>query len=155
MTKIKKFKLGPLQKLWLKNLKGHPERQTSDVLGSREVNSNSSKYMACCLGELHVCHARLHKKKLPFIDDQIMDDTSDSNLARSFEKYGLRGNSGACKVPVEVEFVPIYARDVFDDKKPKLKRFASLAIMNDNGVPWKQIAKIIQADPENFFTKSV
>lgn len=153
MNKTIKFKLGPLQKLWLKNLKEHPERQTSDVLGNREVNTTSNKYMACCLGELHVCHARLHKKKLPFVFDRIQDGNSDSELQNSFSKYGLFGNSGAARYPVEIEFSSVYDQDTV--KKIRKRRFIGLAAMNDAGVPWKQIAKLIEADPENYFSKSV
>lgn len=129
------FKLGPLQTLWLQQLRKYPERQTIYILGKGTPKS----YKACCLGEIHLCAARLAKKKLPFVNGEIYDG-DDQTLNNSFNKYGLKDRTGHC------------IKNEFNTSKGM---FSQLSGANDEGVTWTEIADIIEKDPTNFFTKSV
>ncbi len=130
----KKFEMGPLQKLWVKSLKAHPERRAEGALGG----GNPKKYRACCLGELHLCAYRLKKKKLPFTEyGVILDNVDEHHLANNFENYGLRSPSG--------NFADGYM----------LNYKGSLSAANDSGVPWSEIASFIENNPEAVFTHPV
>lgn len=135
-----KFEMGPVQKLWIKQLREYPERQTTGMLGY----GTPEDYKACCLGELALCYARIHNLELPFVVWKIKDIDEDGDrfanvnvLSNNWEKYGLKGQGGQ-----------IYDVD-FDN------HIKSLASMNDGGKTWTEIANFIESDPENVFTKSV
>lgn len=137
-----KFKLGPLQELWLSQLEKYPERKMEGQLGE----GSSRKYKACCLGELHLCAFRLKKKVLPFLNGQIIDcnreERSDSTLEVSYKQYGLNDEIGTIKGKgVYVKSIKAYVND--------------LSYANDNGVSWTEIAEFIRKYPEKVFTKSV
>ena len=123
------FKLGPLQTLWLKQLRAHPERQGRSSLGW----GNPKKYKACCLGEIHLCAARLAKKKLPFVDGKIVDTNNEKVLKTAYLNYGLRSENGSS--------------NNFDQ--------SCLSSLNDNELSWTEIADLIEKKPSNYFTKSV
>jgi hypothetical protein len=132
------MKLGPIQKAWLKSLREHPERQCSGKLGQK-FNKN---YLACCLGEALITYCKMKKRRIPFTGEGILIDGSNdrtSYLSSSFEKLGLISSSG-------MSHSPFYINN---------EEYYGLASANDNGVTWPQIADIIEANPENFFTKSV
>ena len=127
----KEFEMGPLQKMWITSLRKHPERQTTHELGK----GTPRNYTACCLGELHLCAYRMKKKKLPFYNGLIKDDNRNAVLSHSYEKYGLKSESGSSKISYMNE--------------------DQLSAMNDNGATWTEIADLIENNPEAFFDKSV
>ena len=135
---MNKFELGALQKMWLEQLRKHPERQMSGYLGY----GTPQNYKACCLGELHLCAHRLANKKLPFgSDNRIYDDSTYGTLYHSYGQYGLNNSVGQS----DKTFATSFNNQVF----------YSLAQANDAGISWSEIADIIEKNPENFFTKSV
>lgn len=140
------FELGPLQKLWIQFLREHPERQTKDILGRKAGDD----YVACCLGELHLCYHRLNNLPLPFITidkHEFIIDTYDYNnlqLDASFKDYGLHDANGSFKFK--------HMEAVMGGGS---KYYTSLAIANDAGATWVQIADFIEANPECVFEKSV
>jgi len=131
------MKLGKLQGAWIQSLKKNPERQMSSQLG----NGAPKCYTACCLGELHIVHHKLSKKKLPFDNGALRDGKHGTILGNSWRKYALRDSSGAFKTPVMLE-----------DKDEKC---VSLANMNDRGVTWTQIAEYVENNLDNVFTESI
>ncbi len=138
MKSVQKFELGPLQKLWLKQLRKYPERQMKNALGQ----GTPKNYKACCLGELHLCAFRLQKKALPFNKGgviTVVESGSISTLTGVHENYGLRDSTG----------------NADRDFKTSLGPYRSLAVVNDTGISWTEIADIIEKDPINFFNKSV
>lgn len=121
------MELGPKQKQWLHNLRTYPERQGKFSLGEGTPES----YTACCLGELLlVCG--LGK----FVNGKLFDNPeigpNCKYLYNSYSELGLRDHGG----------YPI------DNKGD------SLAYMNDGGKKWPEIADIVEANPERYFTKS-
>ena len=57
------MKLGKLQKFWIEQLRKHPERQITELLGFK---TSKRKYRACCLGEAFLCYYRMKKKETSF-----------------------------------------------------------------------------------------
>ena len=135
MAKKKKFKFTPLQKLWIKSLRAHPERQCSEKLGSIDLYETGIPYKACCLGELVLCEARINKKKLPFNNGVLKVNGSSQCLRDGFEKYSLKDDIGT-----------------LTGKKPNSFNYTSLASANDDGATWTQIADFIEKYPEKVFT---
>lgn len=125
-----KFKLGPLQKAWVKELREHPERQIMGELGS----GNIDKFKACCLGQLHVCA----KGKNAFNERGEIDD-GDLGYLHSCTDYGLRSSGGSLK----------------DFHSFSNGTYTCLSNANDGGVPWSELADFIEQNPEKVFTKSV
>lgn len=123
-----KFTFGPLQTAWLKSLREHPERQMRDLLGQR---CSDGSYKACCLGEAgliaNVCMFNERgelRTKNGLISDCYLDDV--------YTSIGLRSRDGQRK----------------DDGNKELSH------LNDTGYTWPQIADIIEAEPEQYFTES-
>jgi len=136
------MELGKIQKAWIKSLREHPERQGKSQLGMKHGNS----YKACCLGELLLTSCRIKKKAFPFnVVGELRDKTPDDEkgclgfLGNSWKKLGLKSDRGCGDKLVVV----------------KGKNYSNLASANDNGATWPEIADAVEADPENFFTKSV
>jgi hypothetical protein len=120
------MKLGKLQKKWVASLKAHPERQMSWQLGA----GTKRKYKACCLGE-----AGLIMDSCKFKNGILVEKKTQSSgvLKNSYKKMGLYTDHGG-----------IGDGDM------------SLAKLNDDGeTTWPEIAYMIEAAPELFFTKSV
>lgn len=121
------MELGKLQKKWVTSLKQHPERQIKGVLGKRK---RSGFYQACCLGE-----AGLIMGTCQFNENGKLKEVSsncDVNLEDSYSGIGLKNGDG--KVDFNI----------------------SLAMLNDDkDHTWPEIAYLIEAAPELFFTKSV
>jgi hypothetical protein len=65
-------------------------------------------------------------------DDYMKDGPSASCLFESYAKLGLRSKTGA---GISVSF-------------------EDLAVLNDTGKTWPEIAAIVRANPEEYFTKS-
>lgn len=126
------MELTKLQKFWLEQLKKHPMRQARGSLGYKE----GRRYKACCLGELHLCHFRLMKMKLPFREGNIVDGGT-TYLTISHSKYGLKSHGGRLSKRVTI----------------KGSEYGSLAEMNDGSMSWPEIAKFIEENPELVFNK--
>lgn len=120
------MKLGPLQKKWVKSLKEHPERQQKNALGK----GNEEKYTACCLGQAGLIMDTCYFRGGILVERGSL---SGAVLTESYKKMGLRSCVG------------------FIDDTNK-----SLAGLNDDNYhTWVDIAYLIEAAPELFFTKSV
>jgi len=152
------MKLGKLQKFWVGQLKAHPERQTSECLGTGVPRD----YKACCLGELLLCAFRLKKEKLPFLNEEIWDGSADEAnfyLTASFGEYGLRSFQGSLEKSVSA--TELRGQGILGelednpDGPSKAATFTSLAAMNDSRMTWPEIAKFIEKKPHLVFTKSV
>lgn len=140
---MSKFKYTPVQELWLSQLEKHPERQTKETLGHKNIKENGKQdrripYFACCLGEAAICISRIKKNKLPFNFEGDIYDDSDNYLSKSYKKMGLRSEEGFFK----------------NANFKYLKGHKSLDELNDNGFTWPQIAKIIRKNPNNIFTNN-
>ena len=85
-------------------------------------------YEACCLGEYLIV------AELATFDSngELLDVDSKYALYDSYEKLGLYSSDGANVIGG-----------------------ASLATLNDGGLPWHKIADIIESAPQHYFTKSV
>lgn len=131
------MELGKIQKAWVKSLREHPERQMKGKLGE----GTPRNYKACCLGELLCVVSRINKSKLPFSQNGKINDQnySEKVLHMSYEKLGLFGDSGKLTESVRV--------GVAEEN--------SLALLNDRGATWTEIADFIEANPEKVFTKFV
>jgi hypothetical protein len=120
------MKLGKLQKKWVRSLKAHPERQMSRQLGA----GTKRKYTACCLGEAGLIMGTCVFKNGVLVEKKTH---SPGVLKNSYKKMGLYTDHGGTE-----------DGDI------------SLAKLNDDGITtWPEIAYMIEAAPELFFTKSV
>lgn len=140
------MELGPVQKLWLRSMNEHPERQGKGVLAIK-LSADATNYNACCLGELHICALKSEGVEPSFREDHgylylkgnvIMQDGGSSvYLVDSWQKYGLYSDCGEFK----------------DYKKHKIGEgiYSSLAEANDSGATWAEIATFIEANPEEVF----
>lgn len=127
--------MGPLQKKWVKRLKAHPERQGRGILGDKKPDGS---YKACCLGEaglmLGSCSFRLA--------DALMEQGKEkgwsgslTGLPNSHGKLGLRSSDG---------YITSSSGELH----------SSLAAYNDDpDYTWTDIAYMIEAVPELFFTE--
>lgn len=119
------FKLGPLQTKWLESLENNPERQTQKILGE----GSRENYKACCLGE-----AAMICGVAEFRNGDIYNK-DNRGLFIDFKLMGLRSHEGGnCKFGFPSD--------------------SSLTYLNDNGKTWPEIAAIVRADPEAYFTES-
>lgn len=120
------MKLGPLQKKWVRSLKKHPERQQKNALGK----GSAKEYTACCLGQAGLIMDTCYFRRGILVE---RDSLSGTVLGESYKKMGLRDCVGT----------------IVDNN-------ISLAGLNDdNNHTWVDIAYLIEAAPELFFTKSV
>lgn len=131
--KNKPFKLGPLQKKWIKYLKENPEKQCKNFLGLK----NEGKKRMCCLGAAGVIMGTCEWR-----GNTLYEKESDNIavLSRSYKKLGLRGDNGKGRngYPLPGD----YSR--------------ALASLNDDpDHTWVDIAYILENNPEEYFTKSV
>jgi len=122
-----KLELGKLQKLWVDTLRKHPERQHREKLG---YISGGGIITCCCLGQLLLCSKELNGEKLPYgsISDGEGKLHSISTLSVSYQRFGLRNSVGS----------------IADNSN-------SLALMNDTGKSWPEIADYIEANPDKLF----
>ena len=125
--------LTELQEKWLVSLETSPaEKQTIGKLGVKVGDS----YAACCLGELHVIACKEKGLGMPFGFKDRIEDSDNGYRLTSYREYGLRSGVGEFSKPI-----------VFNNRT-----YHSLSQLNDMGVSWKEIAKIIRDNPENVFT---
>lgn len=126
------FVLGPIQKVWIKSLREHPERQGKRVLGLKSTDGLT--YQACCLGEggliAGVCEWRgnILCVTTTGADCYLRDD--------AYKALGLDNYSGK---PIDLDF-GLEAK--------------SLAFMNDEGISWQEIADLLEKHPEKYFRES-
>lgn len=136
------MELGTIQKAWVQSLREHPERQGRKQLGEVYVDGT---YKACCLGELLMVNARLKGIEIPIgtITDKCVGYTDTHYLNASYKKFGLRTSRGHFMLPGEIY--------------PKIgsHRYSNLAIANDEGATWSEIADFIEANPDLVFNESV
>lgn len=140
-----KFKLGPLQKKWIKALRSGKYRQAEGQLCEYDHHRH---YKHCCLG---VACELIHGKD--FFRKQ----------RREFEGGGLSRWESECSVDKnigqvlgEMERKSIGLRR--NDGCPTDDNFnilLSLAEYNDEGYSFKEIADIIEKNPHRYFYKSV
>lgn len=135
------MELGPLQKKWVTDLREHAERQTDGCLGY--IGNNDGEMHLCCLGQ-----ALITMKESEginpidvFVDEwedwerfNLFDGCSDAELSKSYEKLGLHDDVGS------------FALD-------GVHELESLADMNDQGVPWTEIADFIEENPKAVFSE--
>lgn len=145
---MKKFKLGPIQEAWLKSLEENPDRQRGGKLAEFNPNDKDD-YKACCLGELILTKHRLEGTK-PIIKQNKL--YSNEKYDAIIEDYGLNG--------VMIENYQDYGLDaamgvIKDGFKWNNIIYFSLARLNDVGCPWPEIARLIRANPEKVFNKSL
>jgi hypothetical protein len=123
------MELGPIQTKWIESLEKHPERQGYRELGRR--NEGSEYYQACCLGEggliAGVCEWRDNRLY------SISGHTSGTLSGDAYKALGLYSATGMC----------------FDGQG------RSLADLNDDLVPWPEIAAILRRNPEVYFKESI
>jgi hypothetical protein len=125
----KKFKLGPLQKKWIKTLKNHPERQMKHSLGKLLTNGS---YKCCCLGQAKIIiETSKGNNYRECFKNSIIIDGGMNCLVNSYTEIGLYSCNGSIR-----------------------RSSNSLARMNDIGYTWKQIAEFIENNPELVFKES-
>ncbi len=136
-----KLKLGPIQTQWLADLRANGHLQMKNQLG--KVDEKGEIIGLCCLGQFIVTRSKcLNIENIILNSDLYSYSISLSSTSiRNFESYGLINEYGYCNTTKGI---------VIGDNK-----FTSLANANDGGVTWKELADIIEANPENFFTHAV
>jgi hypothetical protein len=130
-NKKEKFELGPLQKLWVETLRKYPERQHRETLG---YVGGHGLITCCCLGQLLLCNKELRGEELKYgsIYDGEGHLKSGSTLSVSYSEFGLRNSVGSIE----------------DGSN-------SLAVMNDTGKTWLEIADYIETNADKLFLHSV
>jgi len=116
---------GPIQEQWLQTLEQHPERQLRHKLGHRTDEGDKM----CCLGQLGLLAGicEWHMKTLKTIPLHLV------NILYDFKSVGLYSGSGRSK-----DFA-----------------FPALSKLNDSGKTWPEIAAIVRANPDHYFTHAV
>ena len=122
-----KFELGPIQKQWIASLRANPDRQLNNQLGRRTPDGS---YTACCLGELGLIAGLCEWDRAILI---VKGTTFMGFLNAVYVQVGLRSEKG----------------------HPRDARFAILSVMNDRLNTWPEIADIVEANPEQYFTISI
>lgn len=133
---MKKFKLGPIQRAWIKDLREHPERQMPGALG--EIGEDGT-ISACCLGQAAITRCRLLGLPEPFNKEGIIMSEGSEQILYNYDDFGLLSESGSIKGEYRQHFNNNY----------------TLASCNDHGMTWAEIADQIDKYPEAVFNKSV
>lgn len=140
------MELGTIQKAWIKSLREHPERQTSNCLGYK--SKDSEDYKACCLGEALCVLYRINgKNAFDLFNNGRLLDFNNSILLNEVTAYrlGLHTGNGHVEYGTNGSSFFIYKKQILD----------SLSSANDAGMTWPEIADFIEKYPESVFTKSV
>jgi hypothetical protein len=117
--------------LWLQTLEQFPERQTNGILGNGQ-----GKF--CCLGQL--CDL--------VYDENEKSVEGDADLG-SVKKFGAE--LADTNLPEEVIQFMGFADTIGGIINPDVTDETRLAYMNDNAVPWPEIAKFIRENPDKVF----
>lgn len=130
------IKIGPLQEQWLQSLEQHPERQMYYWLGRQQEGGD---YKACCLGEAGLVSGVCEWKngKLCVKKEYV------KNSPEGDRDYERTLNYDSHKV--------IGFRDEGGSNRDGTKQLFN---MNDENIPWPEIAAIIRKDPSDWFTHS-
>ena len=129
------MKLGPVQKEWVEYLRNNPSKQMKSCLG--HVNpSNGEIIRACCLGAGLII-ARKNQPDKGYDSNGVIRDLDENEIINTAaienpDLLGLHDGFG---------FIP--------------KDAVSLAMLNDEGKTWPEIADFIEKHPEEVFSKSV
>lgn len=119
------FTPGPLQTAWLDALKSGKYKQTKEVLFS------SMEDAYCCLGVACII-AGLLPIRVGDTDYTRFEDQENVLPESIVEKMSFRGTGG--------------------EKRNTLDSSEALYRLNDQGVSFVEIAKIVEADPEQYFS---
>ena len=137
------MKIGPIQEKWLKYLEDHSEQQTRLKLGCKE----DGNWKLCCLGAALIV---LHGKSCTMRGEYLVDvycaieenktvvKYSEGLLIGSYSEIGFFDEKGSLKIPL------------FYNGKDR----EHLSLLNDLGMPWKEIAAYIRKNPDNVFKES-
>jgi hypothetical protein len=134
--KIKKFKLGPMQRKWIKALKSNKYQKRVGALRVSEYdNGDSCPVGYCCLGVANI--------------ELNLNESNQDALHRTYEELGLNTSGGGFATPYSFPRGSV--------------KYSSLVDMNDglsckaksNGLSHAKIAKFIEENPELVFNKSV
>lgn len=139
------FKMGPLQRKWIEELKTTDKQQIEGYLCT-----DDGRY--CCLGILcevlnldkRVTHERVD------CDSFVVEFYSPNSKVMS-DKYQLPQHVHSI-VNLSDELGRVIKHNV--EHVTTEDGYNCLADMNDSGISFKEIAEIIEVDPSNFFTKS-
>lgn len=131
-TVKKKFKLGPIQRAWVRALRSGKYKQTTGVLTMLKEDKPAGY---CCLGVL--CDLAV-KRKITSVDfsgeyAKYTDDLEESVVPEKIREWAaLRCELGSLESDSD----------------------ESLAHMNDNGTSFKEIAAIIEKEASFLFRES-
>lgn len=147
----KKFKMGPLQRKFVKRLIEAPRsQQCLGILGKNDPDQIPStvSYQACCLGEAALLVGIFNW------DEEwrsLWCEGSDVKLNdEAAEKLGLHDGEGKL-----LKTVRMRGRNRHNIPGSSVMReFDSLLSMNDAAVSWKRIGEYIKSDPGNVFKES-
>jgi hypothetical protein len=128
----KAFKLGPIQKAWVRALRSGRYKQTKSALA--RTNNDGTPKAYCCLGVL--CDLAAKKK--------IVGDVQLNGKRLAFD-----GNTQ--DLPLSV----VNWAKMHDTLGGLDNELSSLAEANDNGKKFKQIADIIEQRAEVIFRESI
>jgi hypothetical protein len=134
-VKEKKFKLGPIQRAWVRALRSKKYKQTDGVLSKVE---NDEIVGHCCLGVL--CQLALKNKVITRTSKTFEQDTECivygsecQRLPPKIQRWaGMRSKDGTLEADQ-----------------------SSLAKLNDEGMIFKEIADIIEKRGAEIFTRNV
>lgn len=133
-VKAKKFKLGPIQKKWVRALRSGKYKQGDGQLVTTDDEGKPVSY--CCLGVLCDIAAKEKITKMRLGDDlAIRYDRQISFLPLKVQKW-------AAVAELKGKFV-----DSDGD-------FGNLAQLNDDGCTFRDIAKVIEDNAASIFTES-
>lgn len=133
---MKKFKLGPWQRAWIRSLR-NGFKQISGYLCRTDKTGEKTEYSFCCLGV--ACEMFLENDvPLRFEEKSTMVFYGESHQFLPSELWReLRLYSAAGKI----------------NKEHLSIRFSSLAELNDNDYSFEQIANLLEKHPEAFFSE--
>lgn len=145
------MELGPLQKEWVQYLRDNGHLQGSTHLGKKNIETGEIIQL-CCLGaaELLICKNEGREPKwhdrglLCSIGTNGISSTAVLNIP---DRIGLKSTNGGIILTLsgKLQYLAMY----------KNKPYTSLADLNDVGMPWSDIADIIEQNVDKLFSRSV
>lgn len=129
MVNNTEFEFGPKQTKWLEALESGDYKQATGTL-----KLDNEEYVGyCCLG-VAVLVCELH-------------ELSGVNLSSSYREMGLRSPDGT---PLEELLRPL-----IPNESNGIVESGNLTNLNDTGMTFQDIAKLLRAKPEEYFSVSV
>lgn len=126
-----KFELGPKQKEWLQALRDNPKQQHRGSLG--KLKPNGTIGMCCLMKYASLNYEEDNEWRVSNAGRVCIGTELNSLPYQIWTELGLRSGLG----------------------ESSDNGIQSLSSMNDNGVTWPQIADHIEANPHQYFTKSI